>query len=123
MTKLDTIDGGPLPIDLEHLSQYTAHDPAVTRDILGLFKDQVNLKFDALKGATDLADWKEQAHALKGTALGVGAGELAALALEAEALLGLGSGEHDDLLERLEKAALRAVQYAAQLLEDSSFAG
>jgi len=123
MGNLETTDGGPLPIDLEHLSQYTANDPEVTRDVLGLFGDQVRAKLNALSAADDLEAWRLEAHALKGTALGVGAGELAERALAAEALGEFGAEDHDGIMVALETAADRAIRYAQQLLEDGPFAG
>lgn len=123
MTKTDTLDGGPLPINLEHLSLYTANDPDITRDILRLFTDQMNLKLVAMTNAADLEAWRQEAHALKGSSLGVGAQELAELALAAEALTALEGSAYEQLLGQLEAAATRAGLYATQLLEDGSFAG
>jgi len=123
MTTTNTLDGGPLPIDLEHLSQYTANDPEITRDILRLFIGQLSQKIENLKATEELSAWKAEAHALKGSSLGVGAQEMADLALEAEGLSILEGAPHAAFLERLETAATRTSQYAHQLLEDASFVG
>jgi HPt (histidine-containing phosphotransfer) domain-containing protein len=123
MGNLETIDGGPLPIDLEHLSQYTANDPALTRDVLQIYRDQAARWLADLEGAADLKAWKDAAHTLKGASRGVGATEVAHLAEEAEALAELQGPGREDLYTRIEHAVTRAVRYAAQLLEDSPFVG
>ncbi len=122
MGKCETIDGGPLPIDLEHLSQYTADDPAVTRDVLTLFRDQAEVWLAAMGNATDLQGWMDAAHTMKGAAGGVGAPEIAELAIEAESVSGLDTPERADVYARLETAIARATRYASQLLEDTRFA-
>ncbi len=123
MGNLETIDGGPLPIDLEHLSQYTADDPAVTREVLTLFRDQAEAWLAAMAVATDLQAWRDVAHTMKGAAAGVGAREMAELAKEAEAVSDLDTPERADVLARLEIAIARATRYASQLLEDAPFVG
>lgn len=123
MGKLDTVDGRPLPIDLEHLSQYTANDPGITRDVLNLFRGQAGEWVAALEHAESLDAWRAAAHKMKGGARGVGAGELAQLAEEAESLADLSMDERHDLLAEISFAATRATRYASQLLEDSPFVG
>ncbi len=123
MGNVETIDGGPLPIDLEHLSQYTANDLEVTREVLRLFIEQMGEMVEDLRWAIEFDVWKRMAHRLKGSCLGVGAGELADLAVAAEGLDALATPEHSDIVERLGVAAERAARYANQLLEDGSFAG
>ena len=60
------------PIDLALLSRQTMGDRALEREVLGMFKEQAL----AVRGQIDKADIKERlflAHALKGSARGVGA--------------------------------------------------
>jgi HPt (histidine-containing phosphotransfer) domain-containing protein len=71
-------------IDREHLRRYTLGDPALEREILGLFIAQLPLTLEALKFAATDRDWHMAAHTLKGSARAVGASELARLALDAE---------------------------------------
>ncbi len=123
MGSYETVDGGPLPIDMEHLSQYTANDPAITREVLGLFRDQAADWLAALRDAEDMAAWRATVHKMKGGARGVGAGELADLALEAESLDAMESALRVELLEKLDHATSRATRYAAQVLENSPFVG
>ena len=123
MGNLETIDGGPLPIDLEHLSQYTANDPELTRDVLQIYRDQADGWRQQLAKAADLKAWQDAAHTLKGASRGVGANEVAALAEEAERLVDLDGDAREAIYARLDFALTRAVRYAAQLLEDSPFVG
>lgn len=123
MGNVETIDGGPLPIDLENLSQYTGNDPALTRDVLQIYCDQADIWRAALVNAATLQAWKDAAHTLKGASRGIGANEVAMLAERAEALPALGTPDHNQLLACLDHALTRAARYAAQLLEDSPFVG
>ncbi|MBN4046658.1 Hpt domain-containing protein, partial [bacterium AH-315-P15] len=102
MGNYETIDGGPLPIDLEHLSQYTADDAAVTRDVLTIFRDQAEGWLAAMGEAGDLQAWLDAAHTMKGAARGVGAPEIAQLAKEAEAVSALETPERAEVFARLE---------------------
>jgi len=119
----ETIDGGPLPIDLEHLSQYTANDPALTRDVLKIYRDQADTWLTMLSGAADLKAWRDAAHTLKGASRAVGAREVARLAEEAEGLAAIDDPARADHTSRISHALSRAVRYTAQLLEDSPFVG
>lgn len=119
----ETIDGAPLPIDMEHLSTYTANDPVVTREVLALFRDQGEVWITALRQAADLGAWADTVHTMKGASRGVGALELAELAEEAEAVTEIDSPERHEIFARIEQALDRATRYAAQLLEDSPFVG
>ena len=123
MGNQETIDGAPLPIDLEHLSTYTANDPAITREVLALFRDQGEVWITALREAADLGAWADTAHTMKGASRGVGALELAGLAEEAEAVTRIDSPERDRIFAAIEQALTRAMRYATQLLEDITYTG
>jgi HPt (histidine-containing phosphotransfer) domain-containing protein len=72
------------PVDLSHLNRYTGGNVALNREILALFSSQAEELFARLRKASqddDAKSWREQAHAIKGGARGIGAfglGELAA---------------------------------------------
>ena len=73
----------PPAIDLTHLARMTLGDRVVERDVLSLFQQQI------VAGLAEIAqaDWtgmRTLAHSLKGTALAVGAGRLAAAAAAVE---------------------------------------
>lgn len=76
---------GSRPIDMPHLSRQTMGDRDLEREVLGLFLEQMQ----AVRRQIDNANPKERislAHALKGSARGVGAFAIAdcAAILEAE---------------------------------------
>jgi len=118
-----TIDGGPLPIDLEYLSKNTANDPALTRAVLQIFCDQADTYLGALATAADVTAWQDAAHTLKGASRAVAAREVAQVAEDAEALIDLDTADRGAMLDQLEAAMVRATRYAEQLLEDSPFSG
>jgi HPt (histidine-containing phosphotransfer) domain-containing protein len=73
--------------DRPHLVRYTMDNPALEREIIGLFLQQLPSIRDMLQKAASPADWKIAAHTLKGSAAAVGATAIhdSAVALEAEA--------------------------------------
>ncbi len=89
-------------IDFSHLSRYTAGDDGVMRDVLTIFRSQARDWVEALD--KDLPDerWHDLAHALKGSARGIGAFEIARIAEAAEGLMGENStGAREALLNHL----------------------
>lgn len=76
-------EAGSPAIDLAHLGRQTLDDPAIQREVLGMFALQLEAAREgmALVGG---ADRRDLAHRLKGTALGVGAFRLAGAAARIE---------------------------------------
>lgn len=77
------------PIDLSQLARYTGGEAQLDAEILDLFRRQSALAVCRLETLLDMPDgkaWRETAHSLKGSALSVGAGELAEFAARAEQL-------------------------------------
>lgn len=72
------------PIDLVHLSRQTAGDRDVEREVLAIFRRQTRLFLIRLEGTTDPKGRAEIAHALIGSARGVGAWRVAAAAEQLE---------------------------------------
>jgi HPt (histidine-containing phosphotransfer) domain-containing protein len=71
------------PIDLDHLSRQTMGDRDLERDVLGLFVEQAQSVRKQITGA----EFKERlflAHALKGSARGIGAFQIAECACAIE---------------------------------------
>lgn len=96
---------GHEPIDRAHLSRYTLGSALLEREILGLFLAQLPLSIEQLRFAATDREWHIAAHTIKGSAKAVGAGEIAALALEAEQTSGItDEEERDRLLAALESA-------------------
>ncbi|NNE58373.1 MAG: Hpt domain-containing protein [Hellea sp.] len=77
-------------IDFDHLRQYVGDDPAMTAEIFGLFKNQVDLWSPSLVSDLDDDAWAMMTHSIKGTARAIGAFELADLCEQAELLIGEG---------------------------------
>lgn len=105
--------GAPAPIDRAHLARYTLGDPALEKEVLGLFLAQFPLTVEALKFASTDKDWYMSAHTLKGSARAVGAFELGQLAQEAEKLGRMAGGASTGIIARIEEAAARIEAYVA----------
>ncbi len=74
----------PSPIDYAYLARYTLGDKALEREVLRLFVDQLPALLDDLSAMTNDPEWADTAHAMKGSAMAVGAHGLAELAQRAE---------------------------------------
>lgn len=74
----------PKLLDLVHLSRQTFGDPDLERDVLRLFLDQVESTGRALRATTSAVERGRLYHLVKGSARGVGAFQLAALAEDGE---------------------------------------
>ena len=68
----------PGPVDWDHLRAVTLADPALQREVLGLFLGQSRDILAAVKGLPD--DTAALAHTLKGAARAIGASEVADIA-------------------------------------------
>ena len=79
----DRDEEGTPAIDRSHLSRMTFGDTALERELLQLFDRQAAL-IVARMAAADGAAVAALAHTLKGSALGVGANEVASAAVELE---------------------------------------
>ena len=66
-------------IDFEHLNRYVAGDPDLTREVFGLFRNQVEIWGRGLRADVDDDMWANVTHSLKGSARAVGALGLACL--------------------------------------------
>jgi len=77
-------------IDFDHLNLYVGHDPDLTREIFGLFRNQVDIWRKALVPDADDEVWAAVTHSFKGSARAVGAMGLAEACERAEQLVGEG---------------------------------
>jgi HPt (histidine-containing phosphotransfer) domain-containing protein len=75
-------------LDLDHLRRYTHADPALESELVALFREQCALWLRALDPKGDAETWRSGAHALKGSARGIGAFALAEACEAAEVLTG-----------------------------------
>ena len=73
-----------LAIDYTHLANQAGGDQALMREVLRLFLEHGETVLAALAAARDTKSWFEHAHALKGSARGIGAFGVADAAAAAE---------------------------------------
>jgi HPt (histidine-containing phosphotransfer) domain-containing protein len=71
-------------VDFSHLENYVGGDQAVVREVLALFSDQARIVLPIFNPAGSDDDWRDAAHSLKGSALGIGAFALAEACNDAE---------------------------------------
>jgi len=71
-------------IDFSHLEHYVGGDQAIIREVLALFSDQARTVLPTLDPDGPADQWRNAAHSLKGSALGIGAMALASACSEAE---------------------------------------
>ena len=62
-------------VNFKHLETYAADDQAVVDEVLAIFREQAALWLRLLDPASE--GWRDAAHTLKGSALGIGAFALA----------------------------------------------
>lgn len=91
-------------IDFDHLRRYIGDDPSLMREVFGLFQNQVEMWGRMLTVDADDDMWASVTHTLKGSALAVGATELAKLCEDAESLIGEGNrpGARDVAVQNVE---------------------
>ncbi len=64
-------------VNFAHLERYAGGDQALVEEVLGLFREQAAMWVRLLDPAAPGQAWKDAAHSLKGSALGIGAFALA----------------------------------------------
>lgn len=74
---------GPV-VDRAHLERMTGGDHELALEVLGLFREQIELWSKLLQPSTETQDWGNAAHTVKGSARGIGAWQLAELCGQAE---------------------------------------
>lgn len=78
----------PSILDVAQLRQFTAGEAELELEIAALFTETSAEYVAALTPGAPDRDWHQAAHSLKGSARGIGAGRVAALAAAAEGLIG-----------------------------------
>lgn len=78
-------------VDFAHLETYAGGDLALVDEVLALFREQAEVWLRLLDPAAPAGAWRDAAHALKGSALGLGAFDLARACEAAE--VGRDAGE------------------------------
>jgi HPt (histidine-containing phosphotransfer) domain-containing protein len=105
-------------VDFKHLESYVADERALVREVLGLFSDQARTVLPKLDPAASNDDWRNAAHSLKGSALGIGAFALAKLCSEAELARDAPIDVKREHLERVAEALDQALAAIAVYLRD-----
>lgn len=105
-------------LNMEHLNRFTLGDAILTEEVLGLFREQVNMWSRVLDPALPDQAWRDAAHTLKGAALGVGAFALAGACAEAEVAAERGPAARDIALAELRLQADRALADVAAWLHE-----
>lgn len=100
----DSYDSPESEIDFDHLNQYVSGDPDLTREVFGLFRNQVEMWGRGLSADVDDDMWANVTHSLKGSARAVGALGLAEACETAESLIGDGRrpGAREVAVEKIE---------------------
>ncbi len=80
-------------IDFEHIKQYVGDDVELTKEVFGLFKNQVEMWSRVMDAKSDDDNWSAVMHTLKGSARAVGAHNLAGLCEKGETLIGPNAGQ------------------------------
>ncbi|WP_158916016.1 Hpt domain-containing protein [Caulobacter sp. S45] len=92
-------------VDFAYLENYAAGDSALVEEVLGLFREQLSMWLRLLDPNGPPQGWRDAAHTLKGSALGVGAFALAEVCGAAEATPDTELGARLMLFERIRTAA------------------
>ncbi|MGE0238699.1 MAG: Hpt domain-containing protein [Parvibaculaceae bacterium] len=108
----------PAIFDREHLSQYTAGDPALERELVALFLGHFAPIRTQLDAAASAQDWKFAAHSLKGSARSIGAPHVAALAETLEVMGFAASGtSKTEALDALDAAMAAFADEAKKVID------
>ena len=110
-------------VDFHHLETYAAHDAALVEEVLGLFRQQVELWMPMLDPAAQAEGWRDAAHALKGSALGVGAFAFAEACSAAEAGADRDAATRTAHLERIRTALDAALHDIAAYRHEQALQG
>ena len=110
-------------VDFDHLERYAAGDAALIEEVLGLFREQVELWLPLLDPGGPAQSWRDAAHTLKGSALGVGAFRLAEACNVAEALADDDLGRRSLHLERIRTELGAALHDIAAYLHEHALQG
>jgi len=101
-------------LDLNHLSHQTLGNSALEREVLEIFVTQIGRQVESVRTAENERQRSEAAHTIVGSALAIGAFNVARVAARIEA--GEGSGD-SDIAELVEVVELTRAFIAARFAE------
>ncbi len=107
-------------VDFAHLERYAGGDMALVEEVLGLFREQAEIWVRLLDPAAPGEAWRDAAHTLKGSSVGVGAFALAEACAAAEQAAGAGVGERTVMLERIRTRLDAALADVAAYLHEQA---
>ncbi len=90
-------------VDFAHLERYAGGDQALVGEVLELFREQAGVWMRLFEPSAPADAWRDAAHSLKGSALGVGAFILAK-ACEGAENAGVDPGERSVALDHIRDA-------------------
>jgi HPt (histidine-containing phosphotransfer) domain-containing protein len=105
-------------IDREHLARMTFGDRSLEREVLALFDRQAAMLIERMRGSEPAAI-ASLAHTLKGSAAGIGAGQVERSADAAEIAAGGTAAECSLAIDRLAHAVDEARALIAELLREA----
>jgi HPt (histidine-containing phosphotransfer) domain-containing protein len=91
-------------VDFKYLEGYAAGDQVVVDEVLALFREQASMWLRLLDPKAEDSAWRDAAHTLKGSALGVGAHDLAEACAAAERAVDAPLAERTIRLDRMRDA-------------------
>lgn len=91
-------------VDFDHLETYAAGDQQVVDEVLAIFREQAALWLRLLDSAEEGGGWRDAAHTIKGSAMGVGAFALAEACATAEQAVRADDVAREVLVERIRDA-------------------
>lgn len=91
-------------VDFGYLETYAGGDQQVVDEVLALFREQASIWLRLLDPAAEHDAWRDAAHTLKGSALGLGARDLAEACAAAERAATADLAERTVKLERVRDA-------------------
>jgi HPt (histidine-containing phosphotransfer) domain-containing protein len=110
-------------VDFAHLERYAGGDMALVEEVLGLFRQQAEIWTRLLDPAAPAEAWRDAAHSLKGSALGIGAFALADECEAAELAAGADLGERTVLVDHVRTALAAALADVAAYLHERAIQG
>ena len=91
-------------VDFEHLERYSGGDQALVDEVLTIFREQTEVWLRLLDPAAKDCAGRDAAHSLKGSALGVGAFDVAKACEAAESEAHSDEGRRTVLLDHIRDA-------------------
>ena len=91
-------------VDFVHLEHFAGGDQEVVDEVLEIFREQAGMWLRLLDPKAAHSAWRDAAHTLKGSALGVGAHDLAQACAAAEQVAGAEQTERTLKLNRVRDA-------------------